>query len=139
MPNRIALFLGALLAALAVGLGAYGAHGLENTLLKLGYEADIVKRMDWFATGVHYHLYHALGILTAALIAESASPTRWLRVAPLLFLLGILLFSGSLYTMTLTPASWRWLGAIVPLGGVAMITGWICVAYGALTSKSNHR
>ena len=136
MPNHIALFLGALLAAVAVGLGAYGAHGLENTLLGLGYEADAAKRMEWFTTGVHYHLYHALGILCAALIAEFARPSRWLQIAPLLFLAGILLFSGSLYAMTLAPEDWRWLGAVVPFGGSAMIIGWISVACGALALKN---
>lgn len=135
MSNQIAVFLGALLAAVAVGLGAYAAHGLENTLIAQGHEADFVKRMQWFETGVRYHMVHALAILCAVLIAEVLGASVWLRVAPLLFLAGIVLFSGSLYVMALGPESWRWLGAIVPLGGVAMIAGWICVAVGALTLK----
>ena len=125
-----------MLAAAAVGLGAFGAHGLQDTLLELGHEADAVKRIDWFETGVHYHLYHALGILIAVLIAEFSRPTRWLRIAPLLFLIGILLFSGSLYAMALAPEGWRWLGAVVPLGGLAMIIGWIAVACGAMSLRA---
>ncbi len=128
MPNRVALFLGALLAAIAVGLGAYAAHGLEATLVGLKYEPDLAKRMDWFETGVRYHLYHAIGIICTVLVAEIAGTARLLRVAPILFLFGIVLFSGSLYVMALGPESWRWLGAIVPLGGIAMIAGWITVA-----------
>jgi len=135
MSNRIALSLGAFLAAIAVALGAYAAHGLEEKILNLGYEADLAKRMQWFETGVRYNLFHAIGILCAVLITELSDASRWFRAAPTLFLIGIALFSGSLYVMALGPESLRWLGAIVPLGGVAMIVGWICVSCGALASK----
>ncbi len=122
---------GALLAATAVVMGAYGAHGLEKKLLAIGYEAELSKRRDWFETGVKYHLYHALGMVVIALVAEQREQSRLLKTASLLFLVGILLFSGSLYAMTFLSASWSKLGAVVPLGGASFIAGWVCVAIGA--------
>lgn len=122
MSNRHTLILGALLAAAGVGLGAFGAHGLEDRLVQLGYEAELAKRLDWFETGVKYHLYHALGLIVVSRLPNC-------RSACIAFLLGIALFSGALYAMTLMSADWRKLGAIVPLGGVSFITGWLIVAY----------
>lgn len=122
MSNRQALTLGALLAAVGVALGAFGAHGLEKRLAELGYEADLPQRLAWFDTGVRYQLYHALGLVVAA----SRQRVRWVGT---LFLLGILLFSGSLYAMTFLPAEWKKLGAIVPLGGLSFIVGWVVLAY----------
>ncbi len=119
---------GALLAAAAVALGAYGAHGLEKKLVAIGYEAELTKRLDWFETGVKYHLYHTLGMMLVALIAERRETVRLLKVVPALFFAGIVLFSGSLYAMTLLSASWSKLGAVVPLGGVSFIAGWILLA-----------
>jgi uncharacterized membrane protein YgdD (TMEM256/DUF423 family) len=135
LNSRTAIILGALLAAAAVGLGAYAAHGLEKQLVALGYEADLVKRLAWFETGVKYHLYHALGIIVIALVAERRSTSWLLTVAPLLFLAGIVLFSGSLYAMTLLSASWSKLGAVVPLGGASFIAGWILLAVGAAQGR----
>lgn len=131
LNSRTAIILGALLAAAAVGLGAYAAHGLEKQIVAFGYEADLAKRLDWFETGVKYHLYHALGIIVVALIAERRAASRFLTVAPFLFLAGIVLFSGSLYAMTLLSASWSKLGAVVPLGGASFIAGWILLAVGS--------
>jgi len=122
---------GALLAAAAVALGAYGAHGLEKKLLALGFEADLAKRMDWFQTGVKYHLYHALGMIVVAIILERSGPSKVLWLVPAFFLNGILLFSGSLYAMTMLSASWSKLGAVVPLGGASFIVGWILLAIGS--------
>lgn len=117
-----------MLAAAAVALGAYGAHGLEKKLVAIGYEAELTKRLDWFETGVKYHLYHTLGMMLVALIAERRETVRLLKVVPALFFAGIVLFSGSLYAMTLLSASWSKLGAVVPLGGVSFIAGWILLA-----------
>ena len=130
MNSRTAITLGALLAAAAVGLGAYAAHGLEKQIVDFGYEADLARRLAWFETGVKYHLYHALGIIVVATIAERRTANRSLTVAPLLFLAGILLFSGSLYAMTLLSPSWSKLGAVVPLGGASFIAGWVLLAVG---------
>ncbi len=127
MSSRYTLVLGALAAAAGVALGAYGAHGLEDRLVALGYEADLTKRMAWFETGVQYQLFHALGLMVVANLPRP----RWASVA---FLLGILLFSGSLFAMTFLPADWKKLGAVVPLGGLSFILGWIVVAFGAWKS-----
>ena len=124
----LTLVLGALAAAAGVALGAYGAHGLEDQLVTLGYEAELTKRMAWFETGVKYHLYHALGLIVVARLAKA-------RLAGLAFLLGIVLFSGSLYAMTFLSSDWKMLGAVVPIGGLSLIVGWLMVAYGAWKSR----
>jgi uncharacterized membrane protein YgdD (TMEM256/DUF423 family) len=128
MPVRLILSLAALLAATAVALGAYSAHGLEGHLKSAGFQDDLNQRLDWFATGVQYHMYHAIGLAIVGLVAGDKL-SGGLRLAALAFILGIVLFSGALYVMTLGPAEWRKLGAIVPLGGVSFIAGWIAVAY----------
>jgi uncharacterized membrane protein YgdD (TMEM256/DUF423 family) len=133
MPIRCIIPLAALLAATAVGLGAYSAHGLEKHLESVGHAADLTERLDWFDTGVRYHLYHALGLLLVGVLASRegsfVGSSKALRLAAAAFVVGITLFSGSLYVMTLAPADWRWLGAVVPLGGVSLIVGWLVVAY----------
>jgi uncharacterized membrane protein YgdD (TMEM256/DUF423 family) len=129
MSVRLILPLAALLAAAAVALGAYSAHGLEKHLQAAGYAEDLAERRDWFATGVQYHLYHAFALALVGLLAAGETASGGLRVAAVAFLLGILLFSGSLYVMTLAPAEWRKLGAVVPLGGASFIAGWLALAY----------
>lgn len=131
MTNRHTLAIGALLAAAGVGLGAFGAHGLEDRLLQLGYEAELQQRLDWFETGVKYQLYHALGIVVIAYASIS-------RTAPFAFLVGIGLFSGSLYAMTVLSSDWKMLGAVVPLGGLSFIVGWILVAVAAWRSSTGN-
>ncbi len=128
MSNRYLVMIGALTAAAGVALGAYGAHGLEDQLLALDYEAELPKRLAWFETGVKYQLFHALGLIVVA----SLPRTRW---AGVLFIVGILLFSGSLYAMTFLSADWKKLGAVVPLGGLSFIVGWVLVAFGAGRSE----
>jgi uncharacterized membrane protein YgdD (TMEM256/DUF423 family) len=105
---------------LAVALGAFGAHGLSTRLAPL---ADGAQRLEWWKTAALYHLTHALAL---ALAAGLLGNTRAGRVACIAFCIGTLLFSGSLYAMTLTGA--RWLGAVTPLGGLSLLVGW-----GALT------
>jgi len=129
MPVRYVLPLGAILAAIAVGLGAYAAHGLDKHLIAAGYEADLTVRLNWFETGVRYQMYHALALLFVGVLASRDNPCLALRFAAAAFVAGIALFSGSLYLMALTSADWRWLGAIVPLGGASFIVGWVVVAY----------
>jgi uncharacterized membrane protein YgdD (TMEM256/DUF423 family) len=135
--SRTAIIWGAFLAATAVGLGAYGAHGLDKQLIALGYEAELGKRLDWFETGVKYHMYHALSMVVIGLVAERFAANRLAKIAPCLFLAGILLFSGSLYAMTLLSASWSKLGAVVPLGGVSFIVGWILLAVAAFKTQED--
>jgi uncharacterized membrane protein YgdD (TMEM256/DUF423 family) len=118
---------GALLAAAGVGLGAFGAHGLEEYLRQLGREESLAKRIGWFDTAVRYQLYHALGMIVVAALA-AGQPSSWHRVSAALFIAGIALFSGSLYTMTFAGDAWRKLGMIAPLGGLAFILGWLTLA-----------
>ncbi len=106
--------IGGSLAALGVGLGAFGAHGLKKIIL------DTQLLQNW-ETGARYHLFHALAICLVAVHPKTPAIPGWLFVA------GILLFSGSLYVMTLT--GYRWLGAITPLGGVCFILGWLFLAF----------
>jgi uncharacterized membrane protein YgdD (TMEM256/DUF423 family) len=131
--GRTAIFWGALLAGAAVGLGAYAAHGLEKQIVALGYEVDLAKRLAWFETGAKYQMYHALALILTGVIAERWAANKRLRIAGALFVLGILFFSGSLYAMTLLAPTWKWLGAITPLGGLSFIVGWILLAIGVRT------
>ncbi|UCE03700.1 MAG: DUF423 domain-containing protein [Candidatus Latescibacterota bacterium] len=112
---------GAIAAAIGVGVGAFGAHGLKS---RVGPDLLAI-----FETGVRYHMYHALALLAVGWAATRwASP--WIQASGWLFCIGILLFSGSLYLLALTGA--RWWGAVTPLGGVAFILGWISLALTAL-------
>ena len=130
MTDRWVIIAGALIAAAGVALGAFGAHGLEDQLRRLGHEATLVKRLAWFETGVRYQMYHALGMLALA-SATAGSMSGAVRAAAGLFIVGVLLFSGSLYVMTFAGEAWRKLGMVTPLGGLAFIAGWLVVAVAA--------
>jgi uncharacterized membrane protein YgdD (TMEM256/DUF423 family) len=104
---------GALLAAMGVALGAFGAHGLRATLS--------AEALGWWNIAVQYQMWSAIG-----LVALGAS-TRRLGLAAALIGAGALIFSGSLYVMALTDM--RWLGMVTPLGGLAMIAGWLVAAW----------
>ena len=133
MNIRWIAIVGALVAAAGVALGAFGAHGLEKQLQSLGRTANLDQRMAWFDTAVRYHMYHALAMVVAsALAARGAS--GWQQAAAAAFLVGVALFSGSLYAMTFGEDSWKWLGRVTPLGGLAFLIGWICVAIAAWRS-----
>src|ERR1700751_4531190 len=108
--------VGGALMALAVTMGAFGAHGLRNHLD--AYSMSVYER------AVFYHFVHALGILLVALLARTSAitPAGQTRVAWLL-LIGIIVFSGSLYALAVTGV--RMLGAITPIGGLAFIIGWL--------------
>ncbi|HUY92793.1 MAG TPA: DUF423 domain-containing protein [Pirellulales bacterium] len=119
------LVCGALLAALSVTMGAFGAHGLKEYL-------EAAKRVDTFETAARYHMYHAIALVLVGLLA-SAGSNRALDVAGGCFLAGILIFSGLCYALALGGP--KYLGAIVPIGGVAFIAGWVALAVGALRSR----
>jgi uncharacterized membrane protein YgdD (TMEM256/DUF423 family) len=121
--HRFFLGWAAVLGCAAVGLGAFGAHGLNARLAPL---ADGAQRLDWWKTAAQYHLAHALAL---ALAAGLLGDTRAGRVACIAFVCGITLFSGSLYTMTLSGV--RVLGAVTPFGGLALMVGWAAMAYAA--------
>ncbi len=116
--------IGAISGAIGVLLGAFGAHGLKSRV-----DADL---LAVFETGVRYHIYHALALLAVGW-AATRWPGAWVSASGWLFLVGIVVFCGSLYVMTLTGA--RWLGAVTPLGGVAFISGWIALAVAALKGR----
>jgi uncharacterized membrane protein YgdD (TMEM256/DUF423 family) len=113
MHKRL-LITGAALAGFGVAIGAFGAHGLREILEANG-------RVATFETGVRYHMYHAIALLIVGIL-NKLQPNKLSATAGLLFFLGILFFSGSLYTMSITGINW--LGAITPIGGVLFISGW---------------
>ncbi len=118
---RLFLLAGALSAALAVMLGAFGAHGLRARL-----PADL---LAIWQTASQYHVYHALGLVAVGLLALHVPAGGALRWSGWLLLLGTVLFSGSLYLLAVTGQ--RWLGAITPLGGSAWIAAWLLLAWAA--------
>jgi len=117
MP-RIFVILSGVLGFSAVALGAFGAHGLQS---RLGSMPDGVKRLEWWNTAAHYHLTHALALALAAWLVHRGAGTSAL-VAGWSFIAGVLLFSGSLYIMTITGQTK--LGAITPFGGLLLLAGW---------------
>lgn len=123
--SRTWLALAGVMGFLAVALGAFGAHGLKTRMSSL---ADGPQRLEWWQTAAHYHLTHALALAVAAFLAQQGA-TGAARTAGVAFTVGIALFSGSLYTMTLTGI--RVLGAVTPLGGLSLLVGWAAVAVGA--------
>jgi uncharacterized membrane protein YgdD (TMEM256/DUF423 family) len=112
--------IGAVSGAIAVAAGAFGAHALRTRL----DPADLVV----FETAARYQMYHSLALLATAWLLDRR-PTAAAVLAGWLFIEGIVVFSGSLYALTLTGA--RWLGAITPLGGIGLIAGWIALAVAA--------
>ena len=117
--DRSFALVGAVLAFVGVAIGAFGAHGLQAH-----FEAhpDLGRI---FETGARYHMYHALALLAVAWLA-SRQPGALVRWAGILFVVGIVLFSGSLYALAVTGL--RKLGMITPLGGLAFLAGWGCLA-----------
>lgn len=120
---RLWIVLGAVNAFLSVAAGAFGAHALKARL-----PPDL---LTIFETGARYHMYHALGLLAIGLVAQ-ARPSPLLSGAGWAMLVGILLFSGSLYALALTGV--RILGAITPLGGLGFLAGWALLAVAAWRS-----
>jgi uncharacterized membrane protein YgdD (TMEM256/DUF423 family) len=115
---------------LAVTLGAFGAHGLKARLAQL---PDVAQRLAWWQTAADYHLFHALALGVLALSCERL-PGLWLRRAGGSMLTGIVLFSGSLYAMSLSGLTV--LGAVTPFGGLALLVGWGALAIGAWRMES---
>ncbi|OZB93558.1 DUF423 domain-containing protein [Paenibacillus sp. XY044] len=109
------LILGGIMMFLAVAIGAFGAHALKERLDD--------NRQKTYQTGVQYHLAHGLGLLLIGLFASSAEHSGTFQLAGWLLFAGIVLFSGSLYALSVTGI--RKLGAITPIGGVAFLAGWV--------------
>ena len=118
--DRLFFTLGSFSALISVALGAFGAHALKTRL-----DAHL---LAVFETGVRYQMAHAF-----ALLAVAWASTRWpgtlVNLSGWLFVAGTVLFSGSLYALSLSGV--RWLGAITPLGGVAWLVAWLCLAWAA--------
>jgi uncharacterized membrane protein YgdD (TMEM256/DUF423 family) len=121
MTARLILTLGAVAAFLGVALGAFGAHALRARLTE--------QLLNTWETAVQYHLVHALALLAVGLLLLHTGPSSLLRWSAGLMLAGMVLFSGSLYLLCLSGV--RWLGAITPLGGTALLIAWILFAVAA--------
>jgi uncharacterized membrane protein YgdD (TMEM256/DUF423 family) len=121
MKNQTILLTGAVFMALAVLLGAFGAHALKTSLTP--------EMLAVYKTGVEYQFYHALGLLLIGVTGFHID-SKWLRRSGLLLTIGILLFSGSLYVLALTGI--KVIGAVTPIGGVSFVAGWVCLAVGIL-------
>lgn len=117
--ERIFFTIGALSAFISVGAGAFGAHGLKHKIS--------TEMLNVFEIGVRYQMYHALALIAVAW-ALGKWPSSIVSAGGWLFLIGTLLFSGSLYQMSLTGA--KWLGIITPIGGFCFLIGWLCLALG---------
>jgi uncharacterized membrane protein YgdD (TMEM256/DUF423 family) len=115
------LAAGAILAALGVALGAFGAHALRDSLDPL--------RLGWWNTAVQWHMWHAV-----ALVALAAVPLDGRSLPALLIGAGTIVFAGSLYVMALSGL--RWLGAVTPVGGLLLIAGWLLLAWRALRAQA---
>ncbi len=119
---KLWILSGALLGGLAVAMGSFGAHGLKATLEANGQAAN-------WETAVRYAVFHALALLVVGLLSgmpQAAGARGWLTVSGWSFLVGTAIFSGFLGVLALTGT--RWLGAIVPIGGVLFLVGWACLA-----------
>lgn len=122
--DRVFFAIGSLAALIGVGLGAFAAYGLKARLDS--------SMLATFEVGVRYHMYHALALLAVGW-ACTRWPSAWTNASGWLFIAGIVIFSGSLYALSLTGI--RWLGAITPIGGLAFLAGWICLAWATIAAR----
>jgi uncharacterized membrane protein YgdD (TMEM256/DUF423 family) len=124
---RLFVMLGSVNAALAVILGAFGAH-----MLKARVSPEM---LNVYQVGSHYHFYHAIGMLIIGLLAAQIHNDAAVQLSGFLMLAGIVLFCGSLYLLAVTGITW--LGAVAPLGGLAFIAAWSVLAVAALRAKTS--
>ena len=122
---------GTLFAGTAVILGAFAAHALKARLA--------AEQLQAFETGVRYQMYHAFALIALGILSATFR-NRWMKYAGIAFISGILLFSGSLYLLTLgkliSTDGWRWPGPFTPLGGLALISGWVLMGIGVVKRKN---
>lgn len=132
MSPRIWIVLGGLLAATGIGMSAYHAHGLEHFLTHHGLDASQIQRMTHdFEAADRYQLYHAMALVVVGLLLVHARSV-WFQIAGALMFLGTLMFSGALYVLVL---GGRQLPHVAPIGGVALIAGWVAVAIGGIVAR----
>lgn len=124
MKNQTILISGAIFMALGVLLGAFGAHALKTSLSP--------EMMQVYKTGVEYQFYHALGLLLIGLIGFQIK-SKYLNWSGILIGIGIILFSGSLYVLSITGI--KIIGAITPFGGLSFVAGWVFLAIGLLKNE----
>jgi uncharacterized membrane protein YgdD (TMEM256/DUF423 family) len=127
MTQKSLLIIGSIFMALAVGFGAFGAHIVQDMLTP--------DRFEVYKTAVEYHFYHAIGLLILGAVSMQIEESKWLKWSGYCLIGGILIFSGSLYILTLTDTGW--LGRITPLGGFAFILGWIFFAIGIICTPDS--
>ena len=128
MTARTLLITGSVFMALAVAFGAFGAHIVQERLT--------AERFDVYQTAVQYHFYHALGLLIVGTVSLWMKESVWLKRSGFFLTAGILIFSGSLYLLTLTDTGW--LGMITPIGGFAFILGWLFFAVAIIKQQDDH-
>ena len=116
--TRIFLLIASILGGISVVFGAFASHAFKDRLS--------ASSLAIWETGTKYQMYHALALILVALLVSRFPDSMLLIVACYAFIAGIFIFSGSLYALTLTGI--KWLGAITPIGGLALITGWLCLA-----------
>ncbi|OIJ21832.1 hypothetical protein BKP45_03815 [Anaerobacillus alkalidiazotrophicus] len=121
---KLFLLIGSINMAIAVGLGAFGAHGLQPKLTE--------KMFNIYQTGVQYHMIHAVAIILVAIISDRLGDPTILSWAGWSFVLGVIFFSGSLYVLSISGV--KILGAITPIGGILFIVGWMLLAFSAAKS-----
>lgn len=131
--NKWLVFVSALLGALAVSIGAMGAHSLPNQLRAAGHTEDVVaKKIENCEIAVRYHTYHTLALFALGL-SSLGKTSRAAKSAAVLMLIGITMFSGGLYCFVFLDNSFHW--SIVPIGGTILIISWLVLAGAALTAK----
>ncbi len=111
------IMTGAIMSFLGVGFGAFGAHAIRSRVSE--------QMLAVWNTGVQYHMFHALGLILIGLISQFMTESSWLKWSGFSLLIGIFLFSGSLYLLVLLDI--RKFGMITPLGGVSFMIGWLCL------------
>ena len=125
--TKIFLTIAAILGGLSVAGGAFASHALKDQL------SD--RALEIFETGTKYQMYHALAlILVALLLTQTETSSLPLTISGIAFIAGVVIFSGSLYALSLTGI--KWLGAITPIGGAAFLIGWGCLAIAAIKFPS---
>jgi uncharacterized membrane protein YgdD (TMEM256/DUF423 family) len=123
--TQIILAIAAILGGTSVAAGAFGSHALKERLTE--------RALDVFEIATRYQMYHALAMLmVAVLLSRTELPQPWLTTSAWSFLAGTVIFSGSLYALSLSGV--KWLGAVAPIGGVALMVGWGCLAIAALSN-----
>jgi uncharacterized membrane protein YgdD (TMEM256/DUF423 family) len=132
MSGEFWLRVGAISGAMAVAMGAFGAHGLRQRVISKLLDPHV---LDVFDKAAQYQMYHSLTLLAVGILALTGRSSPALAVAGWGFLIGIVLFSGSLYAIALTGISK--LGAITPIGGVSFLVGWVALAWSAWEGRTS--